>query len=300
VNRACASFPRIVLALVVTVVIGALTSSAGAEISGAGPDESIAHAYGPLQANLTYTGAFAGANDVDYLSFRTTAAGQIVQFTIRNTTPMCADPNNAGCPVYATLMDATGQNQLGGSDSDAGTIATYGDTEIFRWTFAQPGTYYLLMESDGDLPSGSPAYAVALGLPGTGSGTGTGSGSGSGSGSGTGSGSGSANQAGAVRSLTVLPHQRGRSVAATVVLARHAAWLRAMVLAPRPRRRPVFVASVTSRNLGPGVQRVSVRLPLAYRRELTAGRKLAVLLRITVANPAGPPTSFTRNVSLKR
>jgi hypothetical protein len=28
-------------------------------------------------------------------------------------------------------MDSTGQNQVGGSNSDAGTVATNGDTEAF-------------------------------------------------------------------------------------------------------------------------------------------------------------------------
>jgi hypothetical protein len=50
---------------------------------------------------------------------------------VQNTTPNCQDPYDAGCPVYATLMDSTGQNQVGGSNSDAGTVATNGDTEAF-------------------------------------------------------------------------------------------------------------------------------------------------------------------------
>ncbi len=128
----------------------------------AGPDESVSQAYGPLQSGSAHSGAFASANDVDYLSVVVATAGQTLNFGVQNTTQVCNDPYAAGCPVYATLMDSSGMNQLGGDGSGAGTIATSGDTETFSWTFTQPGTYYLLMESDGDLSPGSPSYAVSL------------------------------------------------------------------------------------------------------------------------------------------
>lgn len=104
---------------------------ASADVSGAGPDETASSAYGPLKGDVTYSGAFASQDDVDYLTFTVSAAAETLEFTVQNTTPNCQDPYDAGCPVYATLMDSTGQNQVGGSNSDAGTVATNGDTEAF-------------------------------------------------------------------------------------------------------------------------------------------------------------------------
>jgi hypothetical protein len=139
--------------------------AAQADLSGGGPDETAANAAGPLTPGQPVSGAFTGPSDVDYLGVAVAQAGETLTFTIQNTTAQCADPNDAGCPLYATLMDSSGQNQVGGSDSDAGTIATAGDTESFSWTFSAPGRYELLLESNGDLPAGSPSYTVTLGAP---------------------------------------------------------------------------------------------------------------------------------------
>jgi len=189
----------------------------------AGPDESVSQAYGPLESGSAHSGAFASVNDVDYLSFVVGTAGQTLNFGVQNTTQVCNDPYAAGCPVYATLMDSSGMNQLGGDGSGAGTIATSGDTETFSWTFTQPGTYYLLMESDGDLPPGSPSYAVSL------TSTNAPASSGSSGGSGALAGSGPATGVNApggaegppspiVRELHISRRQRGRAVAAELVL----------------------------------------------------------------------------------
>jgi hypothetical protein len=290
----------------VVAVAAVFPAGAAAEIYGAPPDEGSSQAYGPLQRGVTYSGAFASQSDVDYLSFVVSSPGQTLDLTVRNTTQVCQDPYDAGCPVYATLMDSTGQNQVGGSNSDAGTIATYGDTESFAWTFAQSGTYYVLMESDGDLPAGSPSYAVTLSGPAAGSGGTGGSGGGGGNGggpsggsgsSGGGSGGGGSNGASPlVRSLKVLPKQRGQAVSAVIVLTRGTAWLRAAVLSPRQHDRAV--ARHLYRHLARGLHHLTLRLPAAYRRRLTKGQRLSLLLKIMIASQAGRPVTILRPVTL--
>ena len=157
--------PTSALAVVgVLLAMATWSAAAGAEVTAptaGGPDESIAQAYGPLKGGVSYSGAFddSSYDDVDYLAFHVSKAGQTLEFTIANTTPSCSDPNDTGCPVYGTLMDGS-DHQVGGDTSAAGTIATAGDTETFDWTFSQPGTYYLLMENNGDLPAGNPTYTA--------------------------------------------------------------------------------------------------------------------------------------------
>ena len=200
--------PRSVPALVALLAAGLLAlvlpAGAPADVIGAGPAEYPAAAYGPVAPGQVVPGAFSGPADVDYLSFVVARAGETLQFTVRNTTAACQDPFDAGCPVYLTLMDPTGLSQVGGATSDAGTIATYGDTETFTWAFDAPGTYYMLLESDGDLPGGSPTYGVAVTLPaappssgsgGSGSGGSGAGGSGAGGSGAGGSGSGAGGRA---------------------------------------------------------------------------------------------------------
>lgn len=278
---------KVRLGLLVVLATAAFPTSGAADISGAGPDETASQAYGPLQEGVSYSGAFAGPSDIDYLSFVVGQAGETLQFTVQNTTQVCQDPYDAGCPVYATLMDSTGQNQLGGDNSDAGTIATVGDTETFAWTFAQPGVYYVLMESDGDLPAGSPSYALAGG-PGTGSSSGSGRPGGSGAGS-TGPP--------LVRSLKVLPHQRGSAVVVTLDLGRAAPWVRATIfLAHGPgRARPVM--SRRFHHLHAGRHDLVLRLPPGDQRRLTHGQRLSLVIRITLGTASGSPKRYTRTVS---
>jgi hypothetical protein len=317
--------PRVLSFLLVLVVSVVFPTCAAADVSGAGADESSSQAYGPLQRGASYAGAFASQSDVDYLSF-TAAAGDTLQFTVSNTTQVCQDPNDAGCPVYATLMDSTGQAQLGGSASDAGTIATYGDTETFAWTFAQPGTYYLLLESDGDLQAGAPSYSVSVaaasggGAGGNGSGAGGGAGGGAGvGGNGSGAGGGAGGGAGVgggssgsssggqgqpssvlVRSLRVTPHQRGRYVTAALVLGRPARWVRASLLSTLARSRRRVLARHLYRRLGPGTHRLVVALPYSLWRRLRRGAQLSVLVIVTIDSPSGRQSSYQRRVTLTR
>lgn len=287
---------RLRLGVLVALVGFAFPSAGVADISIAGSDETAPQAYGPLQEAVAYSGAFVSQSDVDYLSFVVAQAGETLQFTVQNTTQVCQDTYDAGCPVYATLMDSTGQNQVGGDNSDAGTIATVGDTETFAWTFAQPGTYYVLMESDGDLPAGSPSYSLELA---DGSGNGPPGGSGPSGGSPGPGGSGAGNTGfPLVRSLKVLPHQRGSAVAVALDLGSAVPWARLTVFLAHRRGRPV--ASRTFHHLRAGRHRLVLRLPPAQRRKLADGQALSLILRITVRPASGPSKRYTRPVTFAK
>jgi hypothetical protein len=264
--------------VLVSVALGAgpAISTAKADVVSGQPDETIQQAY-PIAPGHTYSGAFDDSmyEDVDYLAFTVTKANQTFQFTVANTTQTCNDPNDAGCPVYATLMDSNNQ-QVGGDTSDAGTIATNGDTEVLSWTFASPGTYYLLMESDSDLTPGSPSYTVAFGAPAPGSPAGTGP------------------SAPLVRSLTVPPRQRGIRVRARVVLGQSHVRLNANLVAGHH----TVVARLTRQGLGPGAHPLVLRLPHAYQMRLKRKHHLSLVFRLVATSASGQRTSLSRHVTL--
>lgn len=268
------------MAIFALVVVMLLAPGARGEVTPGTPDESIHQAYGPIKARVTYSGAFDNTNyvDVDYLKFDVATAGQTLEFTVANTTQSCNDPNNAGCPVYATLMDQT-DSQVGGDASGAGTIASANDTEVFDWTFAQPGTYYLLIESRGDLSPASPSYQVSF-VPKSGTGGGGGT-------------SGGGTPPPIVKSLKVVAQQRGPAVIATFVLGQPAARMRATLVASQR-----LVATVTRRNLSAGTYRLVIRLPTPWRHKLKLAYHLALRLKLTVVTASGQQVSFTRRVTL--
>lgn len=144
----------------------------------------------------------------------------------------------------------------------------------------------MLMESDGDLPAGSPSYAVGL-APATAGGGGNGTGS-------------SVPTVPLVRSLKVRPHQRGRAVTATIVPGRAIPRLRADVFLTPFHNGARSVASRIFRNLRRGIHRLSVRLPVTEARELAQGRRLHLVLRITVTAPSGGRRTYMRTVTLRR
>ena len=160
-NRRFGRHVAALFAALIALGVGVSASAAKADIIGAGPDETIAQAYGPLTPGVNYSGAFSNPNDVDYLAFAVASAGESLQFTVSNTLQSCNSPDDDYCPLYATLMDQTNQ-QVGGDSSSAGTVATFDDTETIDWTFAAPGTYYVLMESNGNLADGQPTYTVSF------------------------------------------------------------------------------------------------------------------------------------------
>jgi hypothetical protein len=274
--------------MLMAAVIGAgLCAGASADVVGFGPAPYASSAYGPVALGQVVRGAFTGPDDQDYLAFDVTRAGETLQFTVQNTTSSCADPYGAGCPVYLTLMDPTGLNQVGGPTSDAGTIATFGDTETFTWTFDAPGTYYMLMESDGDLPAGSPSYSVVVGVPASG-------GSPGGS-SGTPSGLGHPSPP-LVRSLVVVPRQRGGWVHGTVTLGQPAPLVQMRVSTPGSRS----AATTRLRLLRAGRHQMSVRVPAVWRRRLFDSKQLRLVVRVSVTGWTGHTTTFTRRVMLRR
>lgn len=255
------------------------SAAASAEVVPGHPDESIGQAY-PIAAHLIYKGAFddTGYDDVDYLAFNVSQAGETLQFTVQNTTGACNDPNDAGCPVYATLMDST-DHQVGADTSDAGTVATVGDTETFDWTFAQAGTYYVVMESNGDLPAGSLSYAVSFQPA---------------------SGAGSGGSSAIVKSVRVAPHQRGAAVRATIVLGQRVKRLRVALLLLRSHHRPAPVVRLTLRHLAPGRHTLLIRLPSSYTQPPSRHYHLSLMLKLKLTTASGRHASLARRVTLSR
>lgn len=267
-----------VLVTVALAAAGPAISTANGDVVSGQPDETIQQAY-PIAPGHMYSGAFDDTNyeDADYLAFTVTSANQTFQFTVANTTQTCNDPNDAGCPVYATLMDSNNQ-QVGGDTSDAGTIATNGDTEVLSWTFTTPGTYYLLMESDSDLTPGNPSYTVALAAPPAG---------------GLGGSPGPAPPL--VRSLTVPPRQHGAGVRARVVLGQSHVRLNASLVAGHH----TVVARLARQGLGPGAHRLVLRLPHAYQMRLKRKHHLSLVLKLAATSASGQRDSLSRRVTLR-
>src|SRR5436305_9242058 len=97
--------PMVVSAAAISAAV-ACVPVAMAEVNGcpSGQDESIPGC--PVSSGVTYTGAFQSTSthdDLDYLQFTVSKAGQTLQFTVANTTKPCSDPDGTDCPVYLTL-----------------------------------------------------------------------------------------------------------------------------------------------------------------------------------------------------
>jgi hypothetical protein len=277
-----------VTAAIVVAVLGGLagagraTPAAKADIAGAGPDETLAQAFGPLAPNRIYSGAFTSSADVDYLAFRVASAGQSLYFAVSNTTQGCNSPDADSCPVYATLMDQANE-QVGGDTSSAGTVAIAGDVETIAWTFAQPGIYYLLMESNGNLGAGEPTYSVGLAAPGGGGGTGAGKSTGP-----------------IVKSLTVARRQRGNRISARVVFGQAAARLSATLFALGPHGRQTYIAGVTRHAVSARAYQLAIGLSAFYRRELRRRHHLSLLLTTAITTASGRLLTYARPVALTR
>jgi hypothetical protein len=251
-----------------------------ADIVGAGPDESPAQAYGPLVLNTPVTGAFVNQSDVDLLAFKVVTAGETLYFTLANTTTSCQDPNDAGCPVYATVMDQTGVNQIGGPTSDAGTIATAKDTETFGWTFPSAGTYYVELESNGDLPAGTPTYRFMVSdSPNTPIGS-----------SGTGGTTGSP----LIEYLHVATRQPGGRIRMLLRTGMKARVVRTMLNLAGSR---TIVASRSLFAVSAGRHQITLALPARLRRRLRAGHPLKLVLRVTAVASSGTKVTRTRRIT---
>jgi hypothetical protein len=270
----------------------------------------------PAQPGVTYQGTLnpdtATYHDLDYLSF-TVSAGETIQFTDQNTTTS-SDPNFAltcdqYCPVYLSLDKPNPSyppppDALGLCDG-AGTLATYGDTEIFNWTFGQAGTYYMIMESDGDLPlSYAVSYAVVSSSGGTDSCQTAGTGGskckhhcnpgGGGSSGSTTSPPPPAPPPPLVRFVRVSPAQAGTSVKATVTLGQWGKYVRVALLLHHK-----TIRSIRRSPVGPGRHRYKVVLPAVVQRMLAARHKLSLAVQITVHGRSGVTQTFNRHVTLR-
>lgn len=304
--------------LIALVVIGALAAApvavADLQIGGSAiSDDTAATAY-PSQPGVTYSGTLktdtSTYHDLDYLAL-TANAGETIEFTFQNTTvgpnpsfPLTCDnyceeflsldkPN----PSYPPPPDALGLC------NGAGTRATYGDTEIFDWTFGAAGTYYMIIEDDGDLPlTYSVSYRIVSASGGTdscvsGGTTGGGAGTGCKHHCGTHGGGGSTTSTSPppplVRFVRVAPTQRGTTVKATLTLGQWAKSVRIQLLL-----RQKTIASVRRAPLGPGRHKFKLVLPGKYQRMLAARHKLSMVVRLTVHSKSGATKTFNRRVTL--
>lgn len=242
----------------------------------------------PTQPGVTVNGTLEtnqppgpGGTPQDYLKFTVASAGETIEFTDQNTTTGI-DPGTCDsfCPVYLSIVNQSFMDP----GASVGTVATYADTEIFDWTFQSPGTYYMVVESDGDV---NLSYAVSY-RPGPSSGSGTCTG-----GCTT---SSSPPTSPLVRMVRVLPRQSGTAVKSVLSLGQWARTVRVSLLYGRHLR---SIASVRKAPLGPGHHRFKLALPSGYKRMLRAKRELSLVERISVLGSSGVTQTFNRRVTLK-
>jgi hypothetical protein len=263
------------LGVAVWLAVPALLLAPAAEADLHGPDDSFSQAYGPLSQKVTYSGALNSPGDLDYFYFEITRAGEALHFTVRNTLGSCSSPDQNGCPLWATLLDGS-EHQLGGEGSTAGTgQVNYGSTDYIDWTFPQPGRYYLVLESSGDLPTYNlrfdPAPSGSSGVP-----PGT---------------------PPALRSLRVLSPQRGSTVRARLVFGQPIARLQADLLRLPGASR---VGRVVLHRLGRGSYALAVRVnSYAAQRALRRAHRLRVALKLIVRAASGHTYTVTRSVTLR-
>src|SRR5713226_10351756 len=263
------------LGVVVWLSVPALLMAPPAEADLYGPDDSFSQAYGPLSQQVTHSGALRSPGDLDYFYFEITRPGEALHFTVRNTLGSCSSPDQNGCPLWATLLDAS-EHQLGGEGSTAGTgEVDYGATDYIDWTFPQSGRYYLVLESSGDLPTYTlrldPARPGSSGVP-----PGT---------------------PPALRSLRVLSPQRGSTVRARLVFGQPISRLQADLLRLPGGSR---VGRVVRHRLGRGSYALAVRVnSAAARSTLRRVHRLRVALKVIVRSASGQTYSVTRGVTLR-
>jgi hypothetical protein len=221
-----------------------------------------------------------GGTPQDYLKLTVANPGETIEFTDQNTTTGI-NPNTCDqfCPVYLSLVDSS----FTGLGAGSGTIATYADTEIFDWTFPTPGTYYMVMESDGDVNlSYAESYRIVSGGGGSG-------------GCQQNCGPGSVTSPPLVRKLRVSPKQHGTTVNAYVTPGQTVRSVRVALLY---RKHLKTIAAQTRGPLGTARQRFTLALTAAYRRRLKAQHKLYLVLRITVIGKSGATVTYNRYVTL--
>jgi hypothetical protein len=250
---------------VAALAASVLPAAASADMMGA--DDSIATAFGPLVPGTLYSGAFRSDADTDYLAFDVAKAGDLVHFDVANLTPSCPSPDANGCPVYATLIDSSGQ-QVGGEGSGAGTGAVTVDahTDVVDWTFGGPGRFYVAMDSG----VAGTSYSIRLRPP--------------------------AAVAPVVKLLKTSLLAHGRGVKARLGFGTA---LRSAKLTLKTATGAIL--GVTRLAATPaGTRTVTVRLSATGLRQLTKKGSLAVTLRVAATPVSGTPLTVTKALRLRR
>jgi hypothetical protein len=270
---------RLLVAATVSVLLLLSASTAQGDLYG--PDDTFSQAYGPLQPRFTYSGALRTPDDLDYFYFDISRAGETVEFTVQNTLQSCSSPYMDECPLWGTLLDGT-EHQLGGEGSTAGTgEVDYASTDYIDWTFPQPGRYYLVLESSGDLPTYKlrldPVPDPGITPPGGGSRPGV--------------------TLPALRSLRVLSPQRGDTVRARLVFGQPISRLEAdLIRTPGGSR----VSKIVRHRLAAGRYALAVRVnSAAARSTLRRAHRLRVALKIIARAASGNTRTVTRGVTLR-
>jgi hypothetical protein len=303
--------------LIVGALVVAPTAIADIQTSGGTVAADTAATAYPAQPGVTYQGTLnpdtATYHDLDYLAL-TVSAGETVQITFQNTTTSSDPKFPLTCDNYCEeflSLDKPNPNYPPPPDAlglcnGAGTRATYGDTEIFNWTFGTAGTYYMIIEDDGDLPlSYAASYQVVSTSGGTDSCLPTGGGTtgggttckhhcGTGGHGGHGGSTTTSPPPPLVRFVRVVPTQRGTTVKATLTLGQWAKNVRVQLLL-----RKKTIVSIRRSPLGPGRHKFKLVLPGKYQRMLAARHKLSLAVRLTVHSKSGTTETFNRRVTLK-
>jgi hypothetical protein len=252
--------------------LGALVLAAPAPADVAGPDDSLSQAYGPLQPGVSVSGKFVRPDDVDYLKFDITARNTAVHFTVTNTVDSCNSADGPiGCAVWGTLIDGQ-QRQLGGEGSSAGTAEVDArKTDVIDWTIADPGTYYLAMDSGGSFPS----YRVRLSPP-----TPTGP---------------------VIASLSARSVRHGGAVRARINAGRPLKSLKAKLTLTR-NGNPVAIGRASLSNVKKGLKTLTITVNSTGRQALAsdADHRLRVRLRVTAVPAVGKSASASRFFTLHR
>ena len=248
----------------------------------AGPDDSIATAFGPMVPGTPYSGTFKSDIDVDYLAFDVATAGQTLHFDVANTVRGCTSLNLTGCPVYATLIDGGG-HQVGGEGSSAGTgaVSESSPADVIDWTFEAAGRYYVAMDSAGDGPTYTLQYRVVTapgsGLPPAGTGS-----------------------AAPIVSLRVAPSQHGPTVVTRLRVGRALRKLTVRLERSGAPRAAPPLAAVRLSAVPAGPRTVRLRLDAATRRTLADRGRLTLRLRVVAVPVSGAPQTVLRSVRLVR
>jgi hypothetical protein len=219
-----------------------------------------------------------GGTPQDYLKFTVANAGETIEFSDQNTSTglnaHSCDYAFNGCPVYLSVVDQSFKDP----GASVGTYAIYGDTEVFDWTAPAPGTYYMVLESDGDVNvTYAASYTVVSG--------------------GTGGCQQNCGPAPVtpplVRKLRVFPKQSGATVNVDVTPGQSLRTARVMLLDGNH-----LIAAQTRGALGTTRYRFTLHLTAAYKQRLKAHHKLHLVVRIVASATSGATVTYNRAVTL--